>query len=837
MLTSRIGPYLAVITDSFRAAMASRVLWAAMLAIWILLAALAPLGTREDYTTTFRSFDLYNGTRMKALLAQGMVDPAQADKPLGRLAKAMPEELRQKLQRVGEGEQLGIPVRELIGGLNALLDQDSGTDNPDAASTVSNSNDPESAVAEPWFDGAAWKDTVRLRELRELDATPTEELDDSLRRRRARLRLEAALPGVFEARSSRSVVLMYGTLDFPSGLEIDRAMFETIFNQFVIPTIVHWLLGFVLVFLGVLVTASIIPDMLQPGSLHLLLSKPISRPGLLTAKFVGGCAFVLLCVAQLVLGLYLIAGWRLGIWNPRILYCVPVSIILFGVFFSVSVPAGLKWRSPIISIAAAGALAALCVVVGVIGGIFEARVRQPDQIQSVLVVGDDWIASTGGSGLVRYDRDGNRWRSLIASEAISSDRVLAPVKLDDDTLLTARVRGGRFNPFGTGTLDLIALTRGDDWAIQPSLRLPNATETLVRLPGGKLLTINTADLLTTDDDTIRRDLGIESTRRLDDESNSEETKSSQAPRVAGGLGSWLKALTTLQGGATEEFTSILPRGVTLSPPTRIAVGSPGQLFVRSMDRVYRLSQPADGESTAAWNISARHNIERTESELDAKKSPVFLAASSKWVLLGRGDPAMVLLDADDLSRRAVIELPDDITPLRLLPLGPLGDEFANQFIAITTQGDAVTVTVADDGASIAWSEPMPFDDVRTVTVDADSRTLLIAHDVDSLAVAKLDNSQSAESPVFEFLSPRLSMWRMVDKYVLGTIQLFIPRVLELGDTTSAMVSGEQSFVMQPRESGEAEVVRYRAAGPLVSCVLFIAVMLAMSCWMFSRTDF
>jgi len=61
--------------------MASRVLWAAMLAIWILLAMLAPIGVREDYTTTFRFFDVYNGTRMKAMLAQGMVDPKQEDAP------------------------------------------------------------------------------------------------------------------------------------------------------------------------------------------------------------------------------------------------------------------------------------------------------------------------------------------------------------------------------------------------------------------------------------------------------------------------------------------------------------------------------------------------------------------------------------------------------------------------------------------------------------------------------------------------------------------------------------------------------------------------------------
>ena len=95
-------PYLAVIGDSFRAAYASRVLWIAFVAIWILLAALAPIGFRQEYTTDFRSQDFYNGTRLKAMLAQGTVDESLVDQPLGRIASALPEELSRQLRRVGK---------------------------------------------------------------------------------------------------------------------------------------------------------------------------------------------------------------------------------------------------------------------------------------------------------------------------------------------------------------------------------------------------------------------------------------------------------------------------------------------------------------------------------------------------------------------------------------------------------------------------------------------------------------------------------------------------------------------------------------------------------------
>ncbi|MDC0311312.1 ABC transporter permease, partial [bacterium] len=51
--------------------------------------------------------------------------------------------------------------------------------------------------------------------------------------------------------------------------------------------------------IAIIVTANLIPETFEPGSLNLLLSKPISRWGLYVAKFVGGCAFIAICAAYL----------------------------------------------------------------------------------------------------------------------------------------------------------------------------------------------------------------------------------------------------------------------------------------------------------------------------------------------------------------------------------------------------------------------------------------------------------------------------------------------------------------------------------------------------------
>ncbi|PHQ34075.1 ABC transporter permease [Rhodopirellula bahusiensis] len=853
-------PYFAVVWDSFHAAMASRVLWAAMLAIWILLAMLAPIGVREDYTTTFRFFDVYNGTRMKAMLAQGMVDPKQEDAPLGRIAAAMPEELSRKLKRVGEGDEVRIPLPMLTDALNELIDQEFklAKGNPDADGDSADAAS-DAADSRHWYDASAWEETVRLRELRELDEKPVEELSDSLVRRRARLRIEAALPGVFEARSARSVLLTYGTLDFPTGFEIDRTQFESLFNQFVIPTLVHWLLGFVLVFLGILVTASMIPDMLQTGSLHLLLSKPVSRPALLIAKFVGGCAFVFLCVAQLVIGLYLIAGMRLEIWNPRILWCIPVAVFLFAVFFSVSVPAGLKWRSPIISIAAAGALAAICLVFSIIAGVFDTRIVQPDRVAGLVRAGDDLLSVTNGGGLNRMDEEQSQWVPVIDGKAMSNDRVLRPVAIDADHVLTARIRNGKFNPFGSGSLDLIVLARDNDWKPQPGLRLPTATERLIPIGvtdksgSGHTLAVNTADLLITHNRDILSSIG-KKVEDDSDESNAEDNdgEDGRSPRgqSSNSIGAWLSTLVTMQGGATEEFVSILPRNVALSPPIRLAVPlsadqssegnsseSTGLLILNGSQ--LQLLEP-DGDPTEnVWQRNHTADLLRSDTPL-----PPVLAASDQFVIASTGDEVARLFDLSELEEIYAGDWPDEIAPLAI---HAVADDL---FFVVTTEGNGHLLSViereateADDSTiQLQIISTLPVDDIETAMVefaaDSTSVQLIVAHNVDRISEFEISNqSGSWGLTLSRSIEPERSFWRNVDRYGIGLLELLTPQVLALGDTTAGMVSGKKAFIIGGGDMETGEVVRYGIATPIISCGVFIIAMMLLSCLYFARSDF
>ena len=780
-------PYLAVILDSFHAALASRVLWIAFIAIWLLLAALAPIGFREDLTTAFRGQrDVQNGTRMKAMLAQGLADPKLADKAIGRLATAMPDELREQLIKVGQGEEVRIRVNLFADALNDCLDDES------------------------WYDEEAWEPTLRLRELRELDEVPEQELGDSMRRRRARLRIEAAMPGVFETRAVRSISLTYAGMEFPANFAIDKTQFRTLINQWVVPLIIDWLLGFALIFLGILVTASMIPDMLQPGSLHLLLSKPVSRTMLLISKCIGGCVFVLLCVIQLVVGLYLVAGLRLDIWNLRLLWCIPVSVFLFSVFYSVSVLAGLRWRSPILAIGVTTIFGAVCLVVGVIGGVFDGFVTAPDRIQGMAIAGDVVFANTRGSGLVRFDASSNQWVEVIESDAMSADRVLKPVALDDHTIVTAEVKGGRFNPFGSGVLDLLVLSAKHDWNPEPSLRLPTATSRLY-LAGDSLLALNTSELNQTDRASI-----LDAAGEGTDEDTDEDTGEVAAEvGITGGL---LGKLSNMMGVATTGFKPILPSGMAITPPRGIVVDPGGHVFYAlSRGKLLRFARQGDGDD---WEKTADFMLDGDPSLKGV------VAVSGTLLMVSRVDQPIELFDSETLQSLSEVPLSDRLSPTSVLGLNE------GRFLLLTSDGRCrLVASTNEDRSSFSLSGAIGASSVESFCLDRKSNLIYLAHHTD-----QLDLLNAQDLSVQGTIRPTLGAWRRVDKYLIGPLRIIIPQTGELGETISSMVSGKSAITFSD-SGGEEYVERYNIVRPVVSCTLFITIMLMINCIYFKTRDF
>ncbi len=780
-------PYLAVVSDSFRAAFSSRILWVALAAIYLFLFTIAPIGYREVFTTTFRWFDFANGTRLKAMLAQDIDKPTPT--AVGMIARAMPEEIQGNLRKVAEGQEVRIRLDLIADSLNTLLDKDD------------------------WYDEAVWKHTNRLSELRELDTTSATELSDELRRRRARLRIEAALPGVFENRGARSIALTYAGIDFPAVFQLDPVQFKLVLNHFVLRIIIDWILGFVMIFLGILVTAAIIPDMLQPGSLHLLLSKPVSRPLLFLAKFIGGCAFVLVCVTQLIVGLWLISGFRLGIWNARLLWCIPVCVFLFAVFYSVSAVAGLRWRSPILSIGLANAFGALCLITGIIGGVSDGFITEPDRIESLAVAGDTIIAATQGADLRRFDPATNRWIDLFPENNSGGDRILAPVKLADGRVVTARVRGGRMNLFGSGATPLLLLDANNDWKPTPSIELPASTAQLFATARGELLAINTSELM----------IANASDLKATDESGSEGEAQDQESAVAQGAASkWLPKLLKMMGGAADGFRPLAPRDVSLSAPRSVAFTPDGEsVFVYSSSQLVRLDRGAGEQANEPWTIAAR-------TDLAAKNEKVWIRLIGNELVALQSESQPKLFD-QSLAPLAIPESAGfDFLKLKISEVISCGESGS---VAVVSDEGVPYLLTRDNGSQLRMTPIGSLSEVDAMAWDGESKRLWLSHHVDCLSAYDVASKSTTQS-----INPTLAGWRLVDKYAVTPLRTITPQTGELGETIATIVSGDSTLQL-PMVPEAPQTQRYNFWRPVLTCAGFIIVMLAIGSVYFSRADF
>ena len=591
-------PYLAIIRDSFHAAFASRILWIVLICIAVLLLALAPIGYQEVFTIEFGRQDINSRSRLTGLLGQGL--ESEQETPAKRIAKALPAEFQTKINDSIKKDQRGPDSGEFAEAFNPLLDSES------------------------WYDAELWGKTQRLRELRELDEQETDDLSEKARQRRARLRIEAALPGAFRASSDKSIQITYGFLETPIELPFTKVFFADFLNQFVYPAVLNFLLGVGAVFVGILVTSPIIPDMFQPGALHLLLSKPVSRPALYLSKFIGGCAFVFLCVMLLVSGLWLISGTRLDIWNIRLFYSVPVFVFLFVVYYSVSALAGLHWQSAVVSVAVTVVFWFMCFFVGTASGIFEELVAEPARATRVTILNDEVLVASRNGSLQRIDEQGTRQQSMIVSMFGNQDGAVEPLRLDDGRIVVRR-GGGR----GIGDeAKLIIFDPEENWKEIPGVDLPNGTEKLFQAPDGGLLAISSVGVFHSPADKLR----------LDPET---EEKS-------GGLfGGFQKMLGNVSSG----FQPVLPANFSVYSPADFAyIESSGDLVLYSAGRLNRFAYQAE---TKKWELAKAIELEGDNM------LPTKITATEDAIVLARKGEPLKIYGTSDLDFRT--EFPFDDT--------------------------------------------------------------------------------------------------------------------------------------------------------------------------------
>lgn len=87
-------------------------------------------------------------------------------------------------------------------------------------------------------------------------------------------------------------------------------------------------------FLAVFASAGLVPTIFEAGRIELLLSKPVARYHILLGRYLGNLLVVTLNICYLVAGVWLIFGWKTGVWNRSFLNAILTSAFMFAVLLS-----------------------------------------------------------------------------------------------------------------------------------------------------------------------------------------------------------------------------------------------------------------------------------------------------------------------------------------------------------------------------------------------------------------------------------------------------------------------------------------------------------------------
>jgi len=478
--------YLAVIRDSFQEALATRVLWILLILITLFLLLLAPLGYGTTVAITVQWRDLTDPSEFAGYLVRHSDQP---ETPGGYLWNQLSENLRRELQNQNKKPDRGQQMR-LVGRLRNEINRQLHT--------------------REFYDPEVWK-AVRLgAEAAELRDRGLESLDDQQHARFNRLVLDAAFHDYIEPAGQNAIQFHY--LWYPLGDEISVS--EEQLHQItetVIAFVISRLVGNIGVFIALLVTASIVPQMLDAGAIDLLLSKPVSRPLLFLSKFLGGCIFILLNAAFLIIGLWLLIGIRLNLWSSGLLWTIPVFVFVFAVYYSVSTLAAVIWRNAVVSIVVSILFWATCFTVGVAKASLDEWFLDARRTVAIIPTDDSLLmVNRQGTGF-EWNTSENSWVEVFRGPRRrpgGNYPFLGPVHDDSgQRLIAVRISSGA--RWIQATPRLLVAARDNNWKLSESINVPRGPKLLSVNGQGEIFVACTSGLYRLQGDLDEAETGLE----------------------------------------------------------------------------------------------------------------------------------------------------------------------------------------------------------------------------------------------------------------------------------------------------------------------------------------
>ncbi len=397
-------PYIAILIDSFWEAIGNRILWALLVGWGLVLCGLAPFGYVSEKRFTLVTSDISSLDQLKAKIGQANKGSGSAS--IRAIVKRLdPEFLKQIDENESNKQATRRPLRasDVAKELNKVL---AATDLYD----------------ESIFPTAAKRDTIAPlleKGTSNLSAIEREELNRRL--------MQIAFST--ELNQPRGEKLWIGYAGFKLGepISISRRQVQQFIEPLLLQLIIKLGLGIVAVFVALIVTSPMIPDTFKSGSLHLLLSKPISRVGLYLFKFFGGCVFVLFNITFLLVGLYFIAGFRFEIWNEGLLACIPLLLFVFIIFYSISALVGLIWGNAIICVVTCIVFWLFCFAIGAIHDGMSQHVRLFPQISRIDEINGKLLVINQRGDFNMWNEQYSAWQPALDNDAMGQGRTFGPI--------------------------------------------------------------------------------------------------------------------------------------------------------------------------------------------------------------------------------------------------------------------------------------------------------------------------------------------------------------------------------------------------------------------------
>jgi len=756
-------PYLAVIRDSFHEALVSRVLWILLALATLLLVLLLPLGIVEQAGSVLRGEDILNPKAlMEKIVAQGKAGAPSPGRRIWELLEPSTRDLISTPPPADKPFESRMRERRLEEELQQMIER------------------------RDFYRAEDWPKVVLPAAARTLQKQGLDTLADDELARFNRLALEAAFPGEIAPGAARQVQLAYFRWEMGLPLPVEREQLFPAINQLVAGAL-GMLLGVAGVFVAVLVTASMIPQAFEAGSVDLLLSKPISRSLLFLSKFVGGCTFIAINAAYLIGGLWLVLGVRFGLWNARLLWAIPLYLFLFAIYYGVSSLAGVIWRNAIVSVVLAIVFWFLCWSLGTANTLLETLALLPRRLVTLVPAGDALLAANPSSVFV-WDEKSREWKMVFTGR---SENQMAFMFMPQLVGPVYDGKGERILAFraampGLGNLRgvnrLLIGTAADDWRRTEGVTVPEGAAALFVDPQGNVVVA-----------------GSQGVSRL----QGNLTARQQDINVFG-----LKIPLPEQGG---RFASISPK-LALRPAASAAI-DPVSRAVALFDgtKLVLLSRKDDG--------TYQKTAERT---FDAKQDAKVALAGGVAFLAGR-DGQIARYDA------------------KLEPL---------ESLSVTAKGVTDSVAVSGDGKWLAVLAR----DGRLALVDTAQRSAVslpivgqgdvsaMAFSGEDLLVAdrltRVTKYQLADrKAVSSYVAP-MTLAEKVYRYTVHPLYTIFPKPGQLNETVSYVLTPKETVTGSIRlDESNVPVPEVDVWGPVWSNLVFLVVVLAVSCAYVSRRDF